>query len=126
MELLPGPLFSGAKAPGDFRRYASLYLGTYFHPVGTCRLGSDIDGSAVVGPRLSVRGVRGLRVADASVIPVIMGAGTVGACLMIGQRCVEMILEDAAKSSSGGGSSTRRSGEKGGVAPAINGNKAEQ
>jgi choline dehydrogenase len=64
--------------------------GTAFHPVGTCRMGADEE--AVVDPLLRVRGVRGLRVADASAIPLLMNANTNAAAIMIGERAAELVL----------------------------------
>jgi choline dehydrogenase len=64
-------------------------LGTYMHPVGTCRMGADAD--AVVDPELRVNGVSGLRVADASVMPVIVSCNTNAACVMIGEKAADLI-----------------------------------
>jgi choline dehydrogenase len=70
----------------DFVRRAAL---SYAHPVGTCRMGTGDD--AVVDPELRVRGVEGLRVADASIMPVIPSGNTAAPTVMIGERASELI-----------------------------------
>jgi choline dehydrogenase len=62
------------------------------HPMGTCRMGSD-EGS-VVDPRLRVRGVRGLRVADAAVFPSPVGTGPDATTQMVAWRAADLVLQD--------------------------------
>lgn len=66
--------------------------GTVFHPVGTCRMGADKE--SVLDPQLRVRGIYGLRVIDASVMPKITSANTNAAALMIGEKGAGLILEE--------------------------------
>lgn len=65
---------------------------TVFHPVGTCKMAPGADG--VVDARLRVKGVAGLRVADASIMPSITGGNTNAASLMIGEKCADLMRED--------------------------------
>ncbi len=67
---------------------------TIFHSVGTCRMGTDNDPGAVVDSRLRLIGLRGFRIVDASVMPVITSGNTNSPTPMIAERASEMIRED--------------------------------
>jgi choline dehydrogenase len=91
-ETMPG---AEVTSDGALRDYALKNTGTIFHPVGTCKMGPDEDGMAVLDHRLRVRGLQGLRVADASIMPNIVSGNTNAPSMMIGERCAEFMLQDA-------------------------------
>jgi choline dehydrogenase-like flavoprotein len=92
LEHLPGP----AVASDDEMLEAAGRLGTtIFHPAGTAAMGRDTDPRAVLDERLRVRGVRGLRVIDASAMPRITSGNTNSPTVMIGEKGAAMVLEDA-------------------------------
>lgn len=80
---------SDAEILADIRQRAE----TIYHPVGTCRMGADAE--SVVDLQLRVRGVKGLRVADASIMPTLVGGNTNAPCMVIGEKCARLILADA-------------------------------
>jgi choline dehydrogenase len=87
VELYPGP---EVRTDAALRDYIRRTVDSYYHPVGTCRMGTD-DG-AVVDPELRVRGVTGLRVADASVMPLIPNAHPHATVLAIAERASALIM----------------------------------
>jgi choline dehydrogenase len=91
-ELKPGTQFQSDE---DLARLAGDIGTTIFHPVGTCRMGRADDAGAVVDPRLRLRGVSGVRIADASVMPTITSGNTNSPTLMIAERAAEWIAHDA-------------------------------
>lgn len=85
-ELSPGPKYFDETA---LRRELPTRIHSVYHPVGTCRMG--VDERAVVDPQLRVRGVDGLWVADASIMPSITGGNTNAPSYMIGEMCASLI-----------------------------------
>ena len=90
-EIKPGAQF---ESDDELARLAGDIGTTIFHPVGTCRMGRHDDALAVVDSRLRLRGVAGLRVADASVMPSITSGNTNSPTLMIAERAAEWICAD--------------------------------
>ena len=92
-------LSPGVKVQSDADMEAAIRqaAGTAYHPVGTCKMGNDPQ--AVVDAQLRVHGVGGLRVADASIMPTIIGGNTNAPSIMIGEKAADMIL--SARNSTG-------------------------
>ena len=88
-ELAPGPKADDDEALTTWLRETAM---TTFHPVGTCKMGHDR--MAVVDNRLRVRGLAGLRIADASIMPVITSGNTNAPAIMIGERAADFIREE--------------------------------
>jgi choline dehydrogenase len=90
-ELAPGPSATTESAILDWVKRAAE---TTYHPVGTCKMGSDP--MAVVDAELRVRGMEGLRVADASIMPTLTSGNTNAPAIMIGEKAADMVLRAAA------------------------------
>ena len=80
------------QSDAELTRLAGDIGTTIFHPVGTCKMGRADDASAVVDARLRVRGVQGLRIADASVMPTITSGNTNAPTMMIAERAADWIV----------------------------------
>jgi len=86
-ELRPGPSGGSDEALVDYLRATGA---TAYHPVGTCRIGSD-PAQSVVDPELRVHGIDGLRIADGSVMPTIASTNTNAICVVMGERVADFI-----------------------------------
>ena len=86
-ELFPGP---GVQSDAELEDHIRARVELVYHPVGTCRMGSDDE--AVLDPELRVRGVDGLRVVDASVFPTIPGGNTQAPTIMVAEKAADLIL----------------------------------
>ncbi|WP_189311258.1 GMC family oxidoreductase N-terminal domain-containing protein [Streptomyces brasiliensis] len=95
-EAQPG---QGVTGDADLRAYVRRNLASYMHPVGTCRIGQDAQ--AVVDAELRVRGIAGLRVADASVLPSIPSANTVATVYAVAERAAELLRRQGRRGAGG-------------------------
>jgi len=89
-EIAPGPAVSSDADIAAFVRETGI---SNHHPTSTCAMGTGTN--SVVDPRLMVHGIRGLRVADASIMPSVVGGNTNAPAIMIGEKAAAMILADA-------------------------------
>lgn len=94
VEWKPGIEF---QSDGELAKLAGDIANTIFHPVGTARMGGKDDDMAVVDSRLRVRGIEGLRVVDASVMPTITSGNTSAPTMMIAEKAARWIIGDAQK-----------------------------
>jgi choline dehydrogenase-like flavoprotein len=92
-ERLPGP---EAKSDAEIMAYVRQYACCDYHPVGTCKMGRDP--MAVVDPQLRVHGLEGLRVVDASIMPVLLSGNTNAPTMMIAEKAADMIMNGVAAS----------------------------
>lgn len=90
-EYKPGPAY---QTQADLERAAGDIGTTIFHPVGTCKMGSD--SGAVVDAQLRVHGIGGLRIADASIMPTIISGNTCSPVVMIAEKASDLILKEQA------------------------------
>ncbi len=93
-ELIDREIFPGAEVTSDeaIAAHCRRTVKTGYHPVGTCRMGHDGDPDAVLDSRLRVRGTRGLRVIDASLMPTIVSGNTNAAVLAAAAKATDLIL----------------------------------
>ncbi len=88
VELAPG---SAIKSDDALDAYVASRVATAYHPASTCKMGASDDDAAVVTPDLRVRGLAGLRVADASIMPVVVSSNTNAPTIMIGEKAADLI-----------------------------------
>jgi choline oxidase len=91
-ELAPGP---GAESDDEIVDYFHKTHNTVYHPACTARMGAPDDAGAVVDPRLRVKGVQGLRIADGSIMPFLPAINPCITTMMIGEKCADMVKADA-------------------------------
>ncbi len=92
-ELFPG---KAVETDEQIDAWIRQHAETIYHPVGTCKMGADGDEMAVVGADLKVRGIEGLRVVDASVMPTLVGGNTNAPTIMIAEKISDVIRGRAA------------------------------
>lgn len=85
-EVDPGP---SCTSDADIDAFMAQFVSSHYHPVGTCKMG--VDDMAVVDPQLRVHGIKGLRVVDASIMPLLVGANTNAPTIMIAERAASLI-----------------------------------
>ncbi|MCC3775244.1 GMC family oxidoreductase [Streptomyces sp. UNOB3_S3] len=89
-EVCPGPEITSDE---ELSEYARKVAHTVYHPAGTCRMGASSDEQAVVDPQLRVRGLEGIRIADASVFPTMTAVNPMIGVLMVGEKCAALLAQ---------------------------------
>jgi choline dehydrogenase len=90
-EVCPGPEIT---CDEEISEYARKVAHTVYHPAGTCRMGAVNDELAVVDPELRIRGLQGIRIADASVFPTMTAVNPMIGVLMVGEKCAELLSQN--------------------------------
>jgi choline dehydrogenase len=93
-ELAPGP---DVRTDDELLDYITKTHNTVYHPSATVKMGADDDATAPLDPRLRVKGIQGLRVADGSAMPDLVTVNPCITTMMIGEKCADMIKADAAE-----------------------------
>jgi choline dehydrogenase len=91
-EIAPG---AHLQTDAELLEWVRNHAETTYHPVGTCKMGPASDPRAVVDDQLRVHGIEGLRVADASIMPMLTSGNTNAPSIMIGEKCAAMVLAAA-------------------------------
>ncbi|MEU5125764.1 GMC family oxidoreductase [Streptomyces mobaraensis] len=97
-EVCPGPEITSDE---ELSEYARKVAHTVYHPAGTCRMGAVTDDRAVVDPELRIRGLEGVRIADASVFPTMTAVNPMIGVLMVGEKCAELLVSGPAERGDG-------------------------
>jgi choline dehydrogenase len=87
-EIEPG---KEATSAADLEQFVRRMSDSIYHAAGTCRIGPASDAEAVVDAQLRIHGLEGVRVADASIMPESVNAPTHAACVMIGEKCADLM-----------------------------------
>jgi choline dehydrogenase-like flavoprotein len=92
-EFLGKEIFPGAQVRTDAEilEFIRQKAETIYHPVSTCKMGTDNDEMAVVDPELKVRGIDNLRVVDASIMPTLLSGNTNAPTVMVAEKAVDMM-----------------------------------
>jgi choline dehydrogenase len=99
-EVAPGPDITSDE---EISEYARRVAHTVYHPAGTCRIGAPDDELAVVDPELKIRGLEGIRIADASVFPSMPSVNPMIGVLMVGEKAADLIRSDRSDSTTAPG-----------------------